>query len=65
MEEDAIFFGWMRAEKHGCRATNKMLITITAQADGKWSGRMRMCRVSDSVGDTLEPAVLEMVELGR
>ena len=39
-------------------------MVVAAQEDGKRIGRIRLRRVADAAGESLEPAVWEMVEPG-
>lgn len=64
IEVDEIFIGGERAGKRGRGAAGKTLVVIAAQADGKRIGRIRMCQVEDAAGESLEPAVWQMVEPG-
>ena len=64
VEVDEIFIGGERAGKRGRGATGKTLVVIAAQEAEKGIGRIRMRQVADAAGDSLEPAVWEMVESG-
>ena len=66
VEVDEIFIGGERSGKRGRGAEGKALVVIAAQEgdSGKGIGRIRMRRVADAAGLSLEPAVWEMVELG-
>lgn len=64
VEVDEIFIGGERPGKRGRGAAHKALVVIAAQADGKRMGRIRMSQVDDAAGESLEPAVWEMVEPG-
>ena len=66
VEVDEIFIGGERSGKRGRGAEGKALVIIAAQEGdtGKGIGRIRMRRVADAAGLSLEPAVWEMVELG-
>jgi len=62
VEVDEVFIGGERPGKRGRGAEGKALVVIAAQEDGKRIGRIRMRRVGDAAGESLEPAVWEMVE---
>ncbi len=64
VEVDEIFIGGERSGKRGRGAEGKALVVIAAQEAEKGIGRIRMRRVTDAAGDSLEPAVWEMVEPG-
>lgn len=64
VEVDEVFIGGERSGKRGRGAAGKSLVVIAAQADGKRIGRIRLRRVADAAGKSLEPAVWEMVEPG-
>jgi transposase-like protein len=64
VEVDEIFIGGERPGKRGRGAEGKALVVIAAQEAEKGIGRIRMRRVADAAGDSLEPAVWEMVEPG-
>ncbi len=66
VEVDEIFIGGERSGKRGRGAEGKALVVIAAQEqeDHKGIGRIRMRRVADAAGESLEPAVWEMVEPG-
>jgi transposase-like protein len=64
VEVDEIFIGGERSGKRGRGAEGKALVVIAAQAAEKGIGRIRMRRVADAAGESLEPAVWEMVEPG-
>lgn len=64
VEVDEIFIGGEQSGKRGRGAAGKTLVVIAAQEDGKRIGRIRLRRVADAAGESLEPAVWEMVEPG-
>lgn len=64
VEVDEIFIGGEQPGKRGRGAAGKTLVVIAAQEDGKRIGRIRLRRVADAAGESLEPAVWEMVEPG-
>ena len=64
VEVDEIFIGGERSGKRGRGAEGKALIAIAAQKAQNGIGRIRMRPVADAAGESLEPAVWEMVEPG-
>lgn len=62
IEVDEIYIGGEKPGKRGRGAAGKALVVIAAQEDKKGIGRIRMRRVEDAAGESLEPAVWEMVE---
>lgn len=64
VEVDELFIGGERSGKRGRGAEGKVLVILAAQQDGKRIGRIRLQRVADAAGASLEPAVWEMVEPG-
>ena len=64
VEVDEVFIGGERSGKRGRGAEGKALVILAAQEDGKRIGRIRLHRVADAAGASLEPAVWEMVEPG-
>lgn len=64
VEVDEIFIGGEQSGKRGRGAGGKALVLLAAQEDGKRIGRIRLRRVADAAGESLEPAVWEMVEPG-
>ena len=64
VEVDEIFIGGERPGKRGRGAAGKILVVVAAQEGEKGIGRIRMCRVEDAAGESLEPAVWGMVEPG-
>jgi transposase-like protein len=64
VEVDEIFIGGERPGKRGRGAEGKTLVVVAAQEVQRGIGRIRMCRVVDAAGESLEPAVWEMVEPG-
>jgi transposase-like protein len=64
IEVDEIFIGGERPGKRGRGAAGKTLVVMAAQEAEKGIGRIRMRRVADAAGESLEPAVWEMVEPG-
>ena len=64
VEVDEVFIGGERSGKRGRGAEGKTLVIIAAQEDGKRIGRIRLHRVADAAGASLEPAVWSMVEPG-
>jgi transposase-like protein len=64
VEVDEIFIGGERSGKRGRGAAGKALVVIAVQEGERGIGRIRMQRVTDASGESLEPAVWEMVEPG-
>jgi len=64
VEIDEIFIGGERPGKRGRGADGKALVVVAVQEAEKGIGRIRMRRVADAAGESLEPAVWEMVEPG-
>lgn len=64
VEVDEIFIGGERPGKRGRGAEGKALVVIAAQEGETGIGRIRMQRVADAAGESLEPAVWDMVEPG-
>ena len=64
VEVDEIFIGGERPGKRGRGAANKTLVVIAAQQAEKGIGRIRLHRVANAAGVSLEPAVEQMVEPG-
>lgn len=64
VEVDEIFIGGERPGKRGRGAEGKSLVVIAAQESDRGIGRIRMQRVADASGESLEPAVWDMVEPG-
>lgn len=64
IEVDETLIGGPRPGKRGRGAAGKTLVLIAAQADGRRVGRIRLERIADASGETLESAVGRMVEPG-
>jgi transposase-like protein len=64
IEIDEIFIGGERPGKRGRGAAAKTLVVVAVQEAEKGIGRIRMQRVADAAGQSLEPAVWKMVEPG-
>ena len=64
VEVDEIFLGGERSGRRGRGAANKTLVVIAAQQAEKGIGPIRLSRVANAAGESLEPAVQEMVEPG-
>jgi transposase-like protein len=64
IEVDEIFIGGERSGRRGRGAAGKALVVIAVQEGDRGIGRIRMRRVADASGESLEPAVWEMVEPG-
>jgi transposase-like protein len=64
VEVDEIFIGGERPGKRGRGAAGKALVVVAAQEAQKGIGRIRLRRVQDAAGESLESAVWEMIEPG-
>ena len=64
VEIDEIFIGGPKPGKHGRGAAGKALVLIAAQQAGKGIGRIRLKRVADASAASLEPAIIEAIEVG-
>jgi transposase-like protein len=64
IELDETFIGGRKSGKRGRGAEGKALVLIVAQMDGKRIGRIRLQRIKDASGASLDTAVQEAVEPG-
>lgn len=64
VEVDEIFIGGKKSGKRGRGAEGKALVVIAAEKDGKRIGRIRLKRVVDASGESLEPSVQQAIETG-
>jgi transposase-like protein len=64
VEVDEIFIGGERPGKRGRGAEGKTLVLLAVQEGEHRIGRVRMLRIPNAAGESLEPAVWEMVEPG-
>jgi transposase-like protein len=64
IEVDEIYIGGKKAGKRGRGAEGKVLVVIGAQIDGNRIGRIRLKRVYNASGKSLERAVQQTVEPG-
>jgi len=64
IEVDETYVGGKKAGKRGRGSDGKVLVVIAAQIDGKRIGRIRLKRISDASGDSLNPAIKETIEPG-
>jgi len=64
IEVDETFIGGKKAGKRGRGADGKVLVIIAAQIDGKRIGRIRLKRVPDASGNSLNMAIKETIEPG-
>ena len=64
VEVDETYIGGEKPGKRGRGAEGKALVLIAAQMDGKRIGRVRLRRIPDASGESLDPAVQEAVEPG-
>lgn len=62
IEVDEMYVGGEKPGKRGRGAAGKVLVVIAAQLDGKRIGRIRLRRVPDASGASLEDAVQQAVE---
>lgn len=64
VEVDETYVGGERSGKRGRGAAGKALVVVAAQEDQKRIGRIRLCRVPDASGESLQAAVEGAVEPG-
>lgn len=64
VEVDETYLGGEEPGKRGRGAANKVLVVVAAQEDGARIGRIRLRRIRDASGKSLEKAVQEAVEPG-
>jgi transposase-like protein len=64
VEVDESFYGGSKPGKRGRGAAGKTLILVAAQQEGDRVGRIRLSRIRDASGDTLEKAVQKIIEPG-
>ena len=64
IEVDETFIGGEKAWKRGRGAAGKELIVIAAQKDGRKIGRIRLLRVPDASGNSLENVIQNHIEPG-
>lgn len=64
VEVDETFIGGPEPGKRGRGAAGKSLVLITAQADGRKIGRIRLARIADASAASLESAIRQAVEPG-
>ena len=64
VEVDEIFIGGPRPGKRGRGADGKVLVLVAAQQAAKGIGRIRLTRVADASANSVEPAIVGVVELG-
>lgn len=64
IEVDETFIGGKRSAKRGRGAEGKELVVIAAQKDGQKLGRIRLQRIPDASGNSLEDAVKNHIEPG-
>ena len=63
-EDDETFVGGEAAGPRGRGALGKSLVLIAAQLDGRRLGHIRLQRIADAAGQTLQTALGQMVEPG-
>lgn len=64
VQVDETYVGGEKSGKRGRGAAGKALVVIVAQEDGHITGRIRLKRVLDASGDSLEGTIKEAVEPG-
>ncbi len=64
VEVDETYIGGEKSGKRGRGAEGKALVLITVQIDGKRIGRIRLRRIRDASGASLDQAIQEAVEPG-
>jgi transposase-like protein len=64
IEVDEIFIGGVRPGRRGRGAVGKALVVIAVEESEKGIGRIRLHQVGDASGESLEPAVWDMIEPG-
>jgi len=64
VEVDETYIGGEKPGKRGRGAEGKALVLIAAQMEGNHIGRIRLRRIHDASGASLDPAVQEAVEPG-
>ena len=64
VEVDETYVGGKKTGKRGRGADGKILVVIVAQIDGKRIGRIRLKRIPDASGDSLNTAIKETIEPG-
>ena len=64
IEGDETFIGGKKAGKRGRGAKGKELVLIAAQIDGKKVGRIRLQRIPDASGNSLQYAIESCIEPG-
>lgn len=64
VEVDETYIGGRKTGKQGRGAEGKIIVVIAAQIDDKRIGRIRLKRIPDASGDSLNKAIKETVEPG-
>ncbi len=64
VEVDESYLGGVTPGKHGRGAEKKAIVTIAVEKRGRGMGRVRFARIRDTSGDSLLPAIEELIELG-
>jgi transposase-like protein len=64
VQVDETYVGGEKAGKRGRGAAGKSLVLIAAEYDGKRIGRIRLLKIADASGDSIEKALKVMVEPG-
>jgi transposase-like protein len=64
VEIDETFIGSPEPGRHGRRMTNKTMVIVAAEKNGKGIGRIRMRRVVDGSAQSIHPFIKESIEPG-
>ena len=64
VDVDETYIGGEKAGKRGRGAAGKALVVVAAQHDGDHIGRIRLKRVADASGESLNGAVQQAIEAG-
>ena len=64
IEVDETYIGGKHKGKQGRGSENKALVLVAAQKDSNRIGRIRLMSIPDASGDSIEKALIEMVESG-
>src|SRR5712691_4723332 len=64
VEVDETYVGGVAPGKHGRGAEKKTVVLIAVEKRGRGMGRVRFARVQDTTGDSLLPAIEELIEPG-
>jgi len=64
IEVDETYVGGVAAGKHGRGAEKKTAVLIAVEKRGRGMGRVRFARIPDTSGDSLLPAIEDLIEPG-